>query len=379
MHLFRRYALQLGKRSRSNRFSSTDKINETIPHVRGEQAKGAMKDFLKMKPEGDKETGIWSKLIEENSNDRNNSTRERVQPPEKTEKSRNIREVSKGKGGKRSSLDDGFNAGAPFKKRENKDEDEDNDGDDDNDNEAQDSRGKRNYGSSSRSRSSKEDDYSDKDIPPEIQSQLLDHEYLRDQIKLGKVFNDKDFDPIDKYFANVFLEALKNDRGEHIDVMESKTKRRVRLPQKRSMSQLVQSTQPNFFPSHLNPHSLELGKNAWTAISNNIYFSDVDKRYICSEIAKQSHAIFVEADRIMVEYENRPRDRVIGEGEIDEYEIPFDLVFQPGFRKGYEGLEEERMKEALETGEEYVPTEYGNDNTNWEVEAVEDEDDLEQK
>lgn len=54
----------------------------------------------------------------------------------------------------------------------------------------------------------------------------------------------------------------------------------------------------------------------------------------------------------------------------------FDMVLQPGFRKGRKGIEEELRLKALAEQNSVPVNGYEQADTDWDVEAVEDEDDL---
>lgn len=59
----------------------------------------------------------------------------------------------------------------------------------------------------------------------------------------------------------------------------------------------------------------------------------------------------------------------VNDDEIDE-------VFNPNFRKGRKGIEEEKRLKALADRKPVTDSQYAQGETNWDVEAVVDEDDL---
>lgn len=89
-------------------------------------------------------------------------------------------------------------------------------------------------------------------------------------------------------------------------------------------------------------------------IQKNIYYDDIQKRHLCSAIA-------------------------CGVSAVDSYLLSAndeDDVFEPTFRRGLDGLEEEYKEKLLQDIEPEIDDDSGMGETNWDVEAVEDEDQL---
>ena len=94
-------------------------------------------------------------------------------------------------------------------------------------------------------------------------------------------------------------------------------------------------------------------------LSKNVYVPDRDKEFISNRIAQISHSILESVDKSILENE-----------EIDG-------IFIPGFRKGLAACEAEDL-EALLAGNEPEVDDYDGEyeETDWDVEAVVDEDQL---
>ena len=94
-------------------------------------------------------------------------------------------------------------------------------------------------------------------------------------------------------------------------------------------------------------------------LSKNVYVPDRDKEFIANRIAQISHGVLESADKGILENE-----------EIDG-------IFMPGFRKGMAGVEAEEL-EALLSGNkiEHDDDQGEYEETDWDVEAVIDEDQL---
>ena len=92
-------------------------------------------------------------------------------------------------------------------------------------------------------------------------------------------------------------------------------------------------------------------------LQKNVYIPDEHKYAMCNYVAKLGNDL----------------DKYLKENEGAEHD---EIAFEPWFRKGLTGIETE-MKMKL--GEEYIPDEDTNisEDTDWDVEAVADEDELE--
>ena len=201
-------------------------------------------------------------------------------------------------------------------------------------------------------------------IPEAIAALLFDHElYFEKHARAGKMIDTEGMDGIDAFLADFYMESslVKPDgddpKNEYRAVIESSTHRRVHIPTARPMHQLLHSMQPNIYEAPAGTMGYDLGSAAWEVVSKNTCYSDRDRSYIANGIARETEKMLAFAARFS-------KTRV---GEMD-------MVFQPGFRKGLPGIEEEKRRRALE---DFKPADtFAQAETDWEVEAVVDEDQL---
>jgi hypothetical protein len=211
----------------------------------------------------------------------------------------------------------------------------------------------------------------DKDIPPEVAAYLFDTPFFEEKLNKGLNMDFGDMDPVDKFFADCFMESFKHNDHEVSYHLEKEGNSRIRLPQPRPTRDLVASLIPNITSvsrtedtkAHL------LGSEAWQAISKNIYFSDQEKSYMCNKIAKDAKTVYDGVARL----------------EQDHTELDELRIFSADFRKGYDGLTLEQRRELFGDEEGYEgKTEIdeleahldGEDLTDYNVEAFVDEDEL---
>ena len=115
-------------------------------------------------------------------------------------------------------------------------------------------------------------------------------------------------------------------------------------------------------------HGANLGEKVWNVLNNNIYWSDEDKTYMANLTAKMASEHYNEAINMQKDAEKRAKD--IGGDVYDGY----DMLFHPKFRKGLTGINEEKRMRALM--DFVAPDDYNQGDTDWDTEAVVDEDQL---
>jgi hypothetical protein len=197
------------------------------------------------------------------------------------------------------------------------------------------------------------------DIPPVVLAMLSD-EALTEAAKSGNSIDTRGMDPVDAFFAELYLESLKTEDNSVRSVIESPKFRRAQLPKPRSIHQLMASLHPAITSVAEGTDGHKLSSQAWQVISRNYYVNEADKVSMCNEIARLTEMITKESLKI--------------------HDDKMDMIFRDDFKKGYLGIEEEKRRllmsqneEALRAAEDFG--DYG-DETNWEVEAVVDEDEL---
>ena len=198
------------------------------------------------------------------------------------------------------------------------------------------------------------------DIPEVYKIALFDHEmYFEKNARAGKTIDTSEMDGIDAFLADFYMESslVKGENNEYRAVVESPVFRRAKIPMPRSMQALLQSMQPDIYAAPEGSLGYALGASAWDVVSKNTCYNDQDRDYIANGIARETEKLFAYAAKTS-------KARV---GELD-------LIFQPEFRKGLLGIEDERRRRAQE---DIKPVDnYAQAETDWKVEAVVDEDQL---
>lgn len=192
-------------------------------------------------------------------------------------------------------------------------------------------------------------------IPPAMQALLFDHEYFEKEARSGKVLDTADMDGIDQFLADFYMESSKSKTGECRAVFDSAAIRRVVIPQARPMQQLLASMTPSISAAAVGSLGFELGCTAWDVVSKNTYYSDSDREYIANGIARETEAVYAYAYAAAAERNGPP-----------------DLIFQPGFKKGLQGIEDEKRRKSMEDAP--VVDDFKQAATDWSQQAVVDED-----
>lgn len=198
------------------------------------------------------------------------------------------------------------------------------------------------------------------DIPEAYKIALFDHElYFEKNARAGKTIDTSEMDGIDAFLADFYMESslVKGENNEYRAVVESPVFRRAKIPMPRSMDALLQSMHPEIYAAPAGSLGYALGASAWDVVSKNTCYNDRDRDYIANGIARETEKLFA--------YAAKTSKARVGE---------MDLIFQPEFRKGLLGIEDERRRRAQE---DIKPVDnYAQAETDWKVEAVVDEDQL---
>jgi hypothetical protein len=167
--------------------------------------------------------------------------------------------------------------------------------------------------------------------------------------------------------------SSKNSDGVALTAWDSNARRRVQLPQPRSLHQLLQHLEPSI--DSVDPsvsaaakvgHSL--GEDVWQVLSDNLYYSDTDKQYMANIAAKLATKHLTEAQKLSAE----AAAVVVARGG-DLYHGT-DMIFTKEFKKGKSGIDDERRRRAAANF--VVPDDFKQGETDWEQQAVIDEDQL---
>lgn len=195
-------------------------------------------------------------------------------------------------------------------------------------------------------------------MPPAVKAMLSD-EAFQEAVEKGYSIDTRGLDGIDAFFADVYLASLKTPDARVRTVVASSGWQRTQLPKARPVHQLIASTRPMITGAKEGSEGYNLASQAWQAVSRNYYVSEPDKAFMCDQIAMKRENIQLALE---------------GTGEVD-------LIFQPNFRKGFMGIEDEKRRLMISQNEEAMRSSGYNfdnaeDSTEWDVEAVVDEDEL---
>ena len=211
-------------------------------------------------------------------------------------------------------------------------------------------------------------------LPPGTEFLLRDHEYFAEMAQQGgKGIDTSRMDDIDAWMATAFFESFKSSDGTYQHVVEAKDPRRdtlEQLPRPRSMAQLQSFVHEAPLRDCVVPLESEgraVAQTAWQAIHQNVYYSDSDKQRMVNLIARLH-------DSMERQYEEKLRALTDATGEVRLEGV--DLIHRAGFRPGRAYLEEELRLAALAGTKPVDSQEFVQSDTNWDVEAVEDEDQL---
>lgn len=183
---------------------------------------------------------------------------------------------------------------------------------------------------------------------------MLDLSKFADSFKSGNALDSSKMDQFEKDAAHIMIEALKSPDDSIMDVLDTRRKNKHdhswdNLPEARSSYQLMKELQPKIDPS-IEEGSIahQMGCDAWTTLTNNYYFTDKQKANMSNEVARiAQHAI------------NVPEEK------------EYDMTYYPSFRPGAEYFEQQKLLQK-----DQVENTYQQEDTNWDQDAVFDEDQL---
>lgn len=154
------------------------------------------------------------------------------------------------------------------------------------------------------------------------------------------------------FLAEVITECLKNEDGVYRNVFTSKELfDNARIPVARPAQTLLMSTIPDM---NEDPDSIgyKLGSTAWQVLSKNYYFNEAECKYMSQSVARRTNMLLNEAEK----------------------DFETDKIFDQDFRKGLAGIEYERR--MLEEMDDIEMVEFEQGETDWDTDAVVDEDQL---
>lgn len=153
--------------------------------------------------------------------------------------------------------------------------------------------------------------------------------------------------------------------------------RRTRLPRARPMHDLLEVVTPNIYSTAAGSEGYRVAQHAWDIMSKNYYFREDQKEYICNMIAKE-----IDEVNALVAME---KQTFADEGEPILFNTEHTIIITPfivaetlkiTFYKGGDYLELEKDRNAAIELTQGISEEYKQGATDWQVQAVESEDDL---
>lgn len=197
-----------------------------------------------------------------------------------------------------------------------------------------------------------EENFGANTLSPIVQAMLQDHEFFERDLLAGKASIDtSDMDPVDAFFTEAFLEGLKTESGTYRTMVFGNRDKRFQVPKPRSLVQLLAASTPNIkAPRDSTGYSLALA--AWPAIERNQFYNQYEKSKLVNRIAAFSKEFEAFCETVPDE-------------ELDD-------VLGDEFRRGWELMEQEEQQEQ----EVITIDSIDHGDTDWNVEAVVDEDQL---
>ena len=213
----------------------------------------------------------------------------------------------------------------------------------------------------------------DEYIPPQIEAMFSDQATMEKRFRSGFSIDKSRMDEVDAFLAQFYEMSSKAPSGTAVVAYDTNARRRTQLPKARSLHQLLQhlkpnidSVDPNASPAAKIGHNL--GEQVWDVLSDNLYYSDADKRYMANLAAHLGTRHLAAADKIAA----AAALRVTAQGG-DLYN-GLEMIFTEEFKKGKTGMDEEKRRRAAANF--IVPDDYKQGETNWTQKAVIDEDQL---
>jgi hypothetical protein len=167
--------------------------------------------------------------------------------------------------------------------------------------------------------------------------------------------NDDEDDPFDLLMDEAMLGSMKTRSGDYEILLDHPKRRRVHIPPARSMRQLQYSSMTRLTVDPASP-GYAVGESVWGQLQKNMYFTGPQRFQFSNGIAK--------------EYNN------IMEAVAKTNPATIDGIYDPQFRKGlaYRKKLEAETKDQVQVGKKRAVKKV--EQTDWSVEAVEDEDAL---
>jgi len=234
-------------------------------------------------------------------------------------------------------------------------------------------------GGGRRSRRGGEDDVLQEDssfnvsIPPQIEAMLFDQDTMEKKFAQGLSLDTEGMDEADAWLAQNYEMSSKNTDGVALTAWDSNARRRVQLPEPRSLHQLLQHLEPRI--DSVDPSvsaaarvGHALGEDVWSVLSDNLYYSDADKQYMANMAAKLATKHYTEADKL-----SKEAAAIVAAKGGDLYH-GMEMIFTREFKKGKSGIDDEKRRRAA--ADFVVPDDYKQGSTDWKQKAVIDEDQL---
>jgi len=137
----------------------------------------------------------------------------------------------------------------------------------------------------------------------EAAAAIFDYEYFEKIAqKDTKRLDTHDFDSVDQWLADVFMESYKAKDETITDIFHINSPSRSRLPQARPLEVLLDAMTYKATSASEGSAGFELASQAWNAINKNYYISDHMKRHICNAVAIKTNRIYDRADRFEREH-----------------------------------------------------------------------------
>lgn len=227
-------------------------------------------------------------------------------------------------------------------------------------------------------------------ISPTILNMVDDWSHFEKLGREGNTVDTSEMDDLDAFMSIIYAEAAKTTDGTVWGTMEEGVnakgkggkRNKVRIPHPRTTRQLARTTVPQICPQQggaPGSEGVQLAAEAWKVLAKNPYFTLQEKKDMCNRIARRANWYLDDSQGIYDEDLAEDAQKGANKRRWSKQDIESEMVWTDDWSRGLKGLEEEEeLKQRLEEEEllkrskDYV----GQDDTNWDVEAVVDEDDL---
>lgn len=227
-------------------------------------------------------------------------------------------------------------------------------------------------------------------IPPAVHSMLDDWSHFEDIGRKGLTVDTSEMDDLDAFMSLIYAEAAKTSDGKVWGTYEEGVNRRgrggkrnnTRIPHPRTTRQLARTTVPQICPNIGGVPGTEgyaLASEAWKVLAKNPYYTLKEKKDMCNRIARKTNWYLDDSQGLYDEELADSEQPHANKNKWSVQDIEAEMIWKENFSKGLKGIqEEEALAQKLEEEEfQNRQKKYaGQDDTNWDVEAVVDEDDL---